>query len=210
VRSAWLKLGARFPQAAPKLAVRLEFSGVVFEDWIDRLRSDGQQTAWLMQISSKVLDKSGRPRGDKLIGPWLRQLAASAAGGASPGITGYLVARDAVVTMAPLEPGDAFATLAYIVALWRRNLDAPLAVACKTALALLAEGDPRTVYDGGFELSGEVETEPCLARLWPDFAALASSGDWPELAVDLYGGLADWLAGQITVTPHAADAGESA
>ncbi|MET0982885.1 MAG: exodeoxyribonuclease V subunit gamma [Telluria sp.] len=212
VRSSWLKLGARFPQAAPKLAVRLEFDGVVLEDWIDRLRTDGRHTAWLMQISSKVLDKTGAPRGDKLIGPWLRQLAASAAG-ADAGITGYLVARDAVVTMAPLEPGDAFATLAYIVALWRRNLDAPLAVACKTALALLAGGDPRTVYDGGFELSGEVETEPCLARLWPDFATLAGSGDWPELAVDLYGGLADWLAGQITVTPHAAgtaDAGEAA
>jgi exodeoxyribonuclease V gamma subunit len=227
VRTAWLKLGARFPHAAPKFAVHLEFDAggepggapVVLEDWIDRLRTDGQQTAWLMQISSKVLDKAGRPRGDKLVAPWLRQLAASAAGsdtdsgtdsGANSGMTGYLVARDAVVKMAPIDPGEARAALANVVALWRRNLDAPLAVACKTALALLAEGDPRTVYDGGFELSGEVETEPCLARLWPDFAALAGSGEWPALALALYGGLADWLAGQVTVTPHAADAVDAA
>jgi exodeoxyribonuclease V gamma subunit len=205
VRTAWLKLGARFPQAAPKLAVRLEFDGLVFEDWIDRLRTDGQQTAWLMQISSKVLDKAGSPRGDKLIVPWLRQLAASAAGAEGAAITGYLVARDAVVTMAPLEPAKAFATLANMVALWRRNLDAPLPVACQTALALLAEGKPRVVYEGEYELRGEVEKEPCLARLWPDFAALASSGEWPGVALALYGGLADWLATQVTVTPHAGD-----
>jgi exodeoxyribonuclease V gamma subunit len=91
------------------------------------------------------------------------------------------------------------------VALWRRNLDAPLPVACQTALALLAEGKPRVVYEGEYELRGEVEKEPCLARLWPDFAALASSGEWPGVALALYGGLADWLATQVTVTPHAGD-----
>ncbi len=65
--SAWLALGARFPQAAPKLALSLDFNGVLLEDWIDRLRTDGRQTAWLMQVSSKVLDKKGAARGEKLI-----------------------------------------------------------------------------------------------------------------------------------------------
>jgi exodeoxyribonuclease V gamma subunit len=202
VRSAWLALGARFPQAAPKLAVGLTLNGVVLEDWIDRLRTDGDSTAWLMQISSKVLDKAGAPRGDKLIAPWLRQLAASAAGAAGTGITGYLVARDAVITMAPIERGEALDVLGYLVGLWQRNLDAPLPVACKTALAHLAGGDARTVYDGGYELSGEVESEPCLARLWPEFALLVAAGGWPELAEALYGGLANWMAEQIEVTPH--------
>jgi exodeoxyribonuclease V gamma subunit len=174
----------------------------VLEDWIDRLRTDGDSTAWLMQISSKVLDKAGAPRGDKLIAPWLRQLAASAAGAAGTGITGYLVARDAVITMAPIERGEAFDVLGYLVGLWQRNLDAPLPVACKTALAHLAGGDARTVYDGGYELSGEVESEPCLARLWPEFALLVAAGGWPELAEALYGGLANWMAEQIEVTPH--------
>ncbi|MGJ9416840.1 exodeoxyribonuclease V subunit gamma [Massilia sp. CMS3.1] len=200
VRSAWLALGARFPQAAPKLAISLILNGVVLEDWIDRLRTDGDQTAWLMQISSKVLDKAGAPRGDKLIAPWLRQLAASAAGA---GVTGYLVARDAVVTMAPIEREEALGVLAYVVGLWQGNLDAPLPVACKTALAHLAGADARTVYDGGYELSGEVESEPCLARLWPEFALLVAAGGWPELAEALYGGLAHWMAEQIQVRPHA-------
>jgi exodeoxyribonuclease V gamma subunit len=199
VRRAWLELGRRFPQPAPKLAISVDLDGVLLEDWIDRLRTDGERVAWLMQISSKVLDKSGAPRGEKLIDPWLRQLAASAAGA---GVTGYLVARDAVVTMAPIERELAIAALGEIAALWRHNLNAPLPVACKTALAHLAGGDARTVYDGGYELPGEVE-EPCLARLWPEFGLLVAAGGWPDLADALYGPLALWLANHIQVTQHA-------
>jgi exodeoxyribonuclease V gamma subunit len=195
VRTAWLRLGARFPQPAPKLAVSLAFGGIVLEDWIDRLRTGEAGAAWLMQISSKVLDKRGAPRGDKLIVPWLRQLAAAAAGAS---VTGYLVARDAVVTMPPLEREPAVAALAAVVAQWRRNLDRPLAVACKSALAQLLGGDPRSTYDGGFEISGEVD-DPCLARLWPDFAALAAAGEWPGVATDLYGALVDWLETGVAI-----------
>ncbi|UUZ57381.1 hypothetical protein LP419_36465 [Massilia sp. H-1] len=199
VRTAWLTLGARFADAAPKLAVSLEFDGVVLEDWIDKLRTGGGETAWLMQISSKVLDKKGAPRGDKLIAPYLRQLASAATG---QSVTGYLVARDAIVTMAPLLQDGARAQLAALVALWRHNLDQPLPVACKTALAMLQGGDPRSTYEGSFELSGEV-ADLCLARLWPDFAGLLADGQWSAVSADLYGGLADWLAQHVAVEPVA-------
>jgi exodeoxyribonuclease V gamma subunit len=149
-----------------------------------------------MQISSKVLDRKGTPRGDKLIGPWLRQLAIAAAG---ESITGYLVARDATLQLAPLEANTAHAILERLAGLWRANLDRPLAVACKTALAHLAGEEPREVYDGGFELKGEVE-DPVLARLWPEFAVLRASGDWPQAAEDLYGPLAAWLRDHVGVT----------
>jgi exodeoxyribonuclease V gamma subunit len=211
VRRGWLALGARYPVSAPKLPVNLELEGrgavpILFDDWIDKLRSNDDETVWLMQISSKVLDRKGMPRGDKLIGPWLRQLAA-AAGGASIG--GYLVARDATLQLAPLEANSAHAVLERLAELWRANLDRPLAVACKTALAHLAGEDPREVYDGGFEINGEVE-DPVLARLWPEFAVLRASGDWPQAAQDLYGPLAAWLRDHVSVTHFGKDAGEDA
>jgi exodeoxyribonuclease V gamma subunit len=199
VRRAWLALGARYPQAAPKLAVALQLGDVRLDDWIDRLRTDGSATVWLVQMSSKVLDRKGAPRGDKLIGPWLRQLAASAMGA---GVTGHLVARDGTVEMAPVEQGAALARLAEVAALWRANLDRPLAVACKTALAELSGGDPRETYDGGFEINGEV-VDPCLARLWSEFDLLRAAGDWPDVARRLYGPLTDWLRESVTVTPFA-------
>jgi exodeoxyribonuclease V gamma subunit len=213
VRRSWLALGARYPTAAPKLSVSLEFAAgagalVLLDDWIDKLRSNDSDTVWLLQISSKVLDRKGAPRGDKLIGPWLRQLAAAAgsaddggqSGGKSGGgITGYLVARDATLTLAPLDPEAARAVLGKLVALWRANLDHPLAVACKTALAHLAGGDPRETYDGGFEIDGEV-ADPVLSRLWPEFAVLRAAGDWPRTAEALYGPLAAWLNESVSVS----------
>jgi exodeoxyribonuclease V gamma subunit len=198
VRTAWLALSARFREHAPKRHVHLEFDGgIVLDDWIDQLRTGDEGEAWLMQMSSKVLDKKEAPRGDKLIVPWLRQLAAAASG---HHVTGHLVARDAIVTMAPLDAATARAQLAELVALWRRNLDQPLPAACKTALALLRGGDARATYDGGFEISGEV-ADLCLARLWPDFAALTAGGEWLEAAQALYGPLAGWLDQHIAVAP---------
>jgi exodeoxyribonuclease V gamma subunit len=196
VRTAWLALGARYPQAAPKLVVSLDLGGVQLEDWIDRLRSNGEHTVWLMQISSKVLDRKGEPRADKLIGPWLRQLAAGAMGNV---LAGYLVARDATVEMAPIEQSEAQARLERLAGLWRENLDRPLEVACKTALAHLQGGDARETYDGGFEIDGEVG-DPCLARLWPEFALLRASGGWPAVAEALYGPLVAWIKEGVSVS----------
>ena len=202
VRAAWLQQLARLPAAAPKLALDLRFDlgddTIVLNDWIDRLRRRGDETAWLMQISSKVLDKTGQPRADKLIKPWLRQLAAAACGEA---VAGCLVARDAVVEMAPMEARTAFDTLAGLVGLRRRNLDAPLPVACLTSLSWLAGDDARAVYEGGFQMEGEAQREPCLARLWPDFAALAAQPEALASAEALYAPLLEWIKQDIAVSP---------
>jgi exodeoxyribonuclease V gamma subunit len=204
VRTAWLELCARYPLPAPKLPVSLEFGGVVLEDWVDQLRSNGTDKVWLAQISSKAATKSReeyKGRGDKLILMWLRQLAAAAQG---ESVTGYLVARDAIVKMAPLELHAAREALARVVAIWRDGMNRPLPTACKTGLALVQGGDPRTTYDGGFEVNGENE-DLCLARLWPDFAALAAEVEWADVAQELYGPLAEWMAQQITITPIAGE-----
>ncbi|WP_426114486.1 exodeoxyribonuclease V subunit gamma [Massilia sp. PWRC2] len=213
VRAAWLAQLAQLPESAAKLAVSLRFDdaageragAIVIDDWIDRLRQrqHGGERTWLMRISSKVLDKDGQPRADKLIAPWLRQLAAAASG--QP-VAGCLVARDAIVEMAPLEPAAALATLTALVALWRRNLDAPLPLACLTALAWLNGDAARAVYEGAFLRAGEVERDPCLARLWPDFAALAAQPDALACADALYGPLLAWIGQQTAVSPLQAGA----
>jgi exodeoxyribonuclease V gamma subunit len=195
VRSAWLTLRQHYPLAAPKVALNLVLAGVPLDDWIDQLRSNGDETVWLMQMSSKVTDKQGKPRGDKLIPMWLRQLAVAAAG--MP-VTGHLVARDAIVTMQPLDQAQAREALRELVCLWRDGMNRPLPTACRTALALAQGGDPRAVYDGGFELSGENE-DLCLARLWPDFAALSAQPDFTDISEALYGPLAAWLEQHITI-----------
>ena len=176
------------------------------DDWLDQLRSDGAQTVWLMQLSSRVADKQGKARGDKLIAMWVRQLAAAAAG---LSVTGYLVARDMVVTMAPLDRDEALQALRVLAAWWRDGMDRPLPTACKTALALVGDGgdggsgenkaNARTAYDGSFELQGENQ-DLCLARLWPDYSALSAQPDFERVSQELYGPLARWLEQCITMT----------
>jgi exodeoxyribonuclease V gamma subunit len=206
VRLAWLRLSAKFAKAAPKLAVSLQFGAIHLDDWVDKLREGEGETVWLMQTSSKALDKNADPRGDKLIVAWLRQLAAAAAG--QP-VRGYLVARDATIRMAPLDPATSLAQLAALVALWRENLDRPLPVACESALAQLAGNDPRVKYEGDFNSKGEVK-DACLARLWPDFATLCASGEWESIVAALYGPLVQWLAGDIEIIPHAVPGADAA
>ena len=203
VRSAWLSLRASFPEVAAKRAIALPFGELLVEDWLDKLRGNHGETAWLEQISSKVMDKSGLARGDKLMLMWLRQLVAAAIG--FP-VTGYLVARDAIVSMAPLDPAASREALATVLALWREGMNHPLPTACKTGLALVQDGDPRAVYDGGFDIGGERE-ELCLARLWPEFAALAAEEAWQDCTRELYGPLADWLREHVTLDPIVAPEG---
>jgi exodeoxyribonuclease V gamma subunit len=195
VRRAWVTLCHQYPLPAPKLAIDLRFGDVLMEDWIDQLRTNGSETVWLMQLSSKVIGKKDAVRGDKLLAMWLRQLAAAAQG--MP-VLGILVARDAIVSMAPLDPAEARIALQDLAAIWRDGMNRPLPVACKTALALLQEGDPRATYDGVMQIEGE-SADLCLARLWPDFGSLASEPEWPDCAEALYGPLVVWLKQYITV-----------
>jgi len=197
VRAEWLRVGRQFPDTAPKLALSLDLDGLRLDDWIDRLHGGGGQTAWLLQTASQVLGKDGKPRPDKLAPFWLRQLASAAAG--SP-VAGILVARDAKFEMAPLAQAESLQVLRDLARLWRANLDRPLPVACRTALAELAGGKPRQVYEGSEDVRGEVR-DVCLARLWPDFDALRAAGGWPEIAHELYGPLVRWFAEAVTITP---------
>ena len=204
VRAAWLALRVAYPDPAPKLPLHLDFDGVLLEDWIDQLRQGEAGVAWLLQMSSRVCSKDGQPQGDKLLPMWLRQLAAAAMG--HP-VGGYVVARDAIVELAPLEPAPAREVLAGVVRLWRAGMDAPLPVACKTALALINQGKPRDIYNGTHEREGEGR-DPCLARLWADYAALSSEPGFEETCRALYQPLTDWLAQSVTVNAIAAEGEE--
>ena len=212
VRSAWLRLMEQYPHAAPKLALEVRHDAVNLEDWLDSMRrsdsGDGSSAAgavWLLQMSSKVLDKKGQPRAEKLIILWLRQLAAAAQNHA---VSGYLVARDAILELHPLEAAASRACLDELLELWREGMDSPLPTACKTALALLQGFDARATYDGGFELAGEID-EPALARLWPDFFSLSQQADFSACAQRLYAPLVQWLDASITVLPIADEAPDS-
>lgn len=195
VQTAWLTLCGQFPEPAAKLPLQFQFQNITLSDWLENLRTDGEQTVSIMQSASKVCNAKDEVRADKVIDIWIRQLVAASQ---NYSVTFYLVARDASLCMPPLEQAAATATLETLLGLWREGQDGILPVACKTALALIAGDNPQQIYDGGYNMSGEVES-PYLARMWPDFSALRAEPDWENVARTLYEPLFLW-ARQIQVT----------
>jgi exodeoxyribonuclease V gamma subunit len=186
--------------------LRFECDGVVLADALAGLRAAPEPSAlplWLDLLPSRLcLDARRRSvRPERLIGPWVRALAAGACG---VPVQGVLVGRDATLTIRPLAAAAAAATLAALLRAWREGMEAPLPVALRTALASLGRaGDVAAVYEGGPYQRGEVE-EPCLARAYPDFEALDAQGRFAGCAARLYGPLLQWIEDQVTLQPHAA------
>jgi exodeoxyribonuclease V gamma subunit len=207
VRRAWLVLHQRFPQARDKLRVAIDCGARALEDWIDPIRTDGGANAFLSLTPSRLLaGKSARPdskhlRADKLIPLFVLQLAASAQG--RP-LVCYLVGRDCIVRVSGIEQGNAQRQLETLATLWRQGMDAPLPTACATALAWL-RGDARqakAAYDGAEHAGSDTfaeRDEPCLARLWKDYAELAAERDHEHVSGRLYAPLLEWVDGSAEV-----------
>ncbi len=197
IRSAWLQLRARYPLAAEKLPVLLVHDDIRLEDWLDGMQSNGVETVWLTQIASKITNAKGEPRGDKLIEAWIRQLVSAALGYR---VSGYLLGRDAIVTMPPLDADESKAILINLLNYWREGRNRPLPVACKTALALVRQEKPQVVYNGGYNNMPPPEVaDLCLARLWPDYATLSANAEFETCAHAIYGPLTTWLTENLTV-----------
>jgi exodeoxyribonuclease V gamma subunit len=199
--AAWLALCRRYEAPADKLRIALSFGDIALEDWLDRLRSDGVERVWLAQSPGRLVSRKQpavEARPHRLIDAWVRQLAAAAQGEI---VSGYLVGRDVVIAFDPLPSEEARAVLDALVACWHEGMRRPLPAACKTALELIAQGDPKKVYDGGFRETppGEVHGDPCLARLWPDFDSFSAEPDWEECCRRLYEPLAAWSARHVRV-----------
>ncbi|MFW9596245.1 MAG: hypothetical protein ACMV1D_12215, partial [Macromonas sp.] len=204
---AWDQVQHDYPRPAPRLAVRYQYQDVVLEDWVDGLygsEADPDVPVWLVLQASKWLDKKGEPRPDKLLPLWLRLLGAAALG--QP-VGARAVGQDAWLDIRAMPHEEAQTQLRAVLDAWRAGMQQPLPVPLKTALALAANPDnhakARAIYecdDFGAGLQPEGD-EPCLARQYPDFFALAEDGQLAEWAQRLYAPLLAWA--KKHVTPHA-------
>jgi exodeoxyribonuclease V gamma subunit len=210
----WREQKARLPRRLPDQPLHFEHEALVLDDWLGGLHDagDGSGTpaVWLELVPGRLCDdpKKKTVRADRLLVAWVRMLAASASGVAVPGV---IVGRDACVTVQPWTQGPASAALADLLQTWHEGLygsAAPLPLAPRTALALVQDvRDVAAVYEGSDHARarpGEVE-EACLARLFPDYAALRADGRFETLAERLFGPLAAWVRDDVRLDLHGAD-----
>ena len=221
---AWQCVQVLHPQAMARVPLlceeRAPADGSItlpLQDWLDHLRQGTQGSddvpVWLELTPSKLLQdaKKGTVRIDKLLSAWVRSLAAAASGVV---VDGILVGRDATLRITPLDADDAQATLDQLFLAWREGMAGPLPLALRTGLALVASKEAAAtaaaaVYNGGYQRTGE-GSEPCLARIYPDFEALADDGRFATLAYSICAPLAAWVSTHVTATPHGLSSLDSA
>ena len=109
----------------------------------------------------------------------------------------------AAVHVTPPEQEQAATVLATLMRACHAGLSGskPMPTAVQTGLAFLK--DPAKAwlaYDGSdfSPVPGEGK-EACLARLYPDFAALSAQGEFESATRLLYEPYRDWLAGHVSV-----------
>ena len=194
-----------------RLAVDASRPDLVLEDTLPLLRGtgvEGELPLWIeLQASALVDKKIQRPRPDKLVLAWLRDLAATASGHV---VRGVMVGADARVHLAPrgaegaLTSQAARETLFDLMHALREGLAGgmPFPTAVRTGLAFLGEnpGLARGIYEGNPHrgVRGEGH-EASLARLAPDFASLVARPGFETATRRLYAPYQAWLASHVTV-----------
>lgn len=173
-----------------KLALTLDLPGasLALHDNLSNIYQSpaGQQA--LLLLRPTAIRSKGELRWHTLRSAWLQQLAANAQGEA---VSTWQFGLDDSVQLLPINQQDATGRLTELVQYWQQGLKQPLPVMPKTALCFLQTQDEakcREMFEGGYNISGEVESAPELQRYYPDFASLMQSGftDW---AHKLYGPL---------------------
>ncbi|MDN6180397.1 MAG: exodeoxyribonuclease V subunit gamma [Halomonas subglaciescola] len=145
---------------------------------LDALRKAQDGRRCRLVLSSSSLVKEGKYRWQHLLRPWVAHLAGNLDGA----MTSLLISKAGKIRLEPMDADDARTQLESLMRLWRDAMSAPLPLAAQSAFAWLdarqkkGNKDPqesaRSVYEGGYHHSGEVEQSAYLTRLWPDFARL--------------------------------------
>lgn len=186
----WADLQQAYGVEEAKVPLAFAHADVQLDDWLDGLRANAQGRVWMQLTASRLLESNEKPRADKLIDAWVRQLASSACGEA---VAGWLIGTDAALQLPPLAQDAAATHLQNLLAAWKDGMAAPLPVVARTALAELNQGKGAATYDRGFNTTGEVE-EPCLARVFPDFDALRADGRFDIYKDMLFAPLLAWAS----------------
>lgn len=171
--------------------LHLDVPPLSLQGWLSGLRGRSNDA----QLARIELQAGGLARGKqwkwhRLLRPWVTHVLACAQG--LP-LHSLLVAEDVSLLAEPLPSDAARAQLHDWLQAWQQGLQQPLPVAINSAMAWLqadapdkAQAAAQQAYEGGYQLTGECQQSACLARHYPDFAALTASGEFAGLATSLY------------------------
>ncbi|GGC04108.1 RecBCD enzyme subunit RecC [Marinobacterium zhoushanense] len=166
------------------LALPVDSESLPLEDWLAGVWVYEDAYRLIRTSPQAVADKKG-PRWHRLLRLWVEHLAGCAQGYA---LTSSLVGPDTSVQLEPLSKQRATEILSDMATYWLQGFQAPPPLACRTGLTLLTEdperarGKAHETFVGNMNFTGEVQSDPALARAWPEFDSLYDAGlqGWAE------------------------------
>ena len=183
------------PEAEEPVRHEVDCEGrrVELADWLPGSRTDEQGARAVVVLEpSDLVDKQKHYRGEMVVRHWVAHLAAHLAGGPR---TTVILSKKGHVTLLPRSVEDARRQLDTLLRAWDEGMRQPLPLATKTGFAWLAKGseEARKTFEGAYLAKGEVESNPCLKRVYPTYDALAAGeafGDWARSLLEpLWGAL---------------------
>lgn len=197
-----------WPQALGNESLSVDTGGVSFSDWLGDLRTnEGGERARVVLESGGLMTKERSYRFDKLLPYWVAHLAGHLGGQPMHSI---IVSKNGTAELPPLEISQAEALWQTLVETWQQGQLRPLPLAVKTAFVWLkkdgneqsapdsdawfAARDAYENHDPANKKFGERDSNPYLARAWPDFATLWSDGEFAVLADRLLAPLKNHLS----------------
>ncbi|MCU1719466.1 exodeoxyribonuclease V subunit gamma [Pseudomonas sp. 5P_3.1_Bac2] len=161
-------------------------SAIRLEGWLSHLRERGDGALAQVQVVPGALAKGKALKWHRLLRPFVLHVLAAACG---VPIHTLLVGEDQALHFVPLEQ-DAAAAIAHgWLQAWQAGMQAPLPVALKTSLCWLQEDShdkAQAIYEGGYQVNGEVQSSASLARQFPDYAALSQGEGFTYWSEQLY------------------------
>ena len=184
---AWLDA---WPQRDETLAFDLPVAGLRVHGAVTGLRSQGGHWLQLVLRPGALVGRK-QPRFDKIVAAWVTQVCLEAAG---HDIRTELCGPDAVLHIPPIGREAAILQLQAWIEAFRQGWQAPLPVACRTALELLAPTSGKedaerleVCFEGDDHFDGERAWSTYLQRSFEGFADIeAGVVRWAE---PLYGRL---------------------
>ncbi|MFO6299673.1 exodeoxyribonuclease V subunit gamma [Rahnella selenatireducens] len=196
-----------WPQTLASEAMSVETAGVIVSDWLGDLRANASGDRARVVLESIGIIKDRNYRLDRLLPYWVAHLAGHLGGQPMHSI---IISKNGTAELPPLEIADAQALWQQLIETWQQGQLRPLPLAVKTAFvwlkkdgtaqsppdsdAGLAARDAYENHDPANMKFGERDSNPYLARAWPDFATLWSGGEFAELADKLLAPLKNHLS----------------
>lgn len=164
---------------------------LLLEGWVQDVRQSQSGERAMIVLSASHLVKKQKYRWQLLLRPWLSHLAANLAAGP---VTTHILSPAGDVALEPVERSRAETLLQSLMADWLAAASAPIPAAPKAGFAWLAaqaggkdsDKAAQGEYETQFKAPGEVDQNPYLQRVYPDFESLLATGQWSEWVERLY------------------------